>query len=147
MGWNMTKRIFIAHKKDLENETIDLMTTDVKNIFGTSFVTCGRDDYNKRALLCGGWDGWARSVAQILDPVSREPRYHMIVIPLEKIDVMNGSILVGKGTASILKYSKNAGREIIGFCDNEKYAITGAKTIDAEDWKAGWMLMIGDVIS
>ena len=100
-------RAFLAHPKDTDDPTIEvlkhaatgLLLAQIKAHHGglTPEVVTGRDDFNDRAMACGGWGPWAESVATgtgYIDGALRTLYDLIIVTPYQ---------LVGRATAQMLE--------------------------------------------
>lgn len=100
-------RCFLAHPKDCEDAEIDLLkgtaesllTQQIRAHGGTVIpaVITGRDDFNDRVMMCGGWDDWAASVVEGTGYVDGALRtlYDLIVVSPHAI--------VGKATAQMIE--------------------------------------------
>ncbi len=104
-------RCFLAHPRDTDDQTIDrllveattLLRAQIEAHHGTTrpVVISGRDDFNARAMACGGWEPWSESVAAgsgYVDGALRTLYDAIIVSPSQTI---------GKATAQMLDIALN----------------------------------------
>jgi hypothetical protein len=138
------RRLLILHAKSASTEETNKFVANTRAALraqaqdvGVEYdIVTARDDFEKRGLLAGGWDGWCRSMVDILDPVSRVPRFHGFVVPA--LDPASGTVRIGNATATILRFAREAGRDVLVLVDERLVAPTGARTINKDDWRAGW---------
>jgi hypothetical protein len=128
-------RAFLANAKGDAPDAIDDMVT--RAALALRLIAHGRpvvvvsgfDDYQRHAARCGSWDAWCRDVAQGIDYLSREPRYHAIVLPSSR---------VGAATAKIVEIAFFVGKPVL-LLDGKN--LSQAKTITKvaeRDWQKGW---------
>lgn len=146
-------RVFVAHAKGIpDDQLINIRealrdTLKKKNPAYTFNVVNGKDDYEQRAANGKlSWNFWTKSVADFRDASTRDPRFHLIIVPAESMDIALGYVGVGKATAMIVKLCHETGKQIsaFDFDNNQGYAIVGASTRDEKDYVSGWTLRIGD---
>jgi hypothetical protein len=144
-------RIFLAHAKAMSELAVDAACSAVWEVLSAKntdldiVVISARADHAARALSCGGWDPWCKSISDVLDPISREPRFHAVVVPRGPFDDPCGDcVSVGRATAAICKYAVAAGRPVYVFDVSERVVLPakGAETVDAEDWLLGWRILV-----
>lgn len=128
-------RAFLAHAKSDTDEEIQSATDRSRNALReiakgkTVVVTTGRDDYQRHMSRCGSWDAWARDVGQGIDYISREPRYHTIVVPSERC---------GAATANIVKVALSVGRPVLRLDGTKLTKVARVVQVAARDFKTGW---------
>lgn len=150
----MAYRIFIAHPKSYDDETLAALVAGLKKELeqrNPTFqfeLTLGRDDFEARGMRLG-WDDWARSISAVTDPISRTPRFNAVFVPCRKGELASlGGIVVGKATIQICDHARKAGTVMRAYVMDAELGhrllpIDGARTISNEDYKAGWVLEVG----
>jgi hypothetical protein len=128
-------RVFLAHAKAASDEEIQSATDRARNALReiangkTVAVTTGRDDYQRHFARCGSWDAWARDVGQGIDYLSREPRYHAIVVPTPR---------VGAATANIVRIALAVAKPVLLLTDRRLTKVATVVQVSARDFRTGW---------
>ena len=95
-------------------------------------VTCilGTDEKDNSFAQQGSWDAWCAHVATGIHFEQRTPLFNAIA-------VMGDTM--GKATASIMSQALSAGRMGIIASGGKVKRVVSVQTLDAEDWKSGWI--------
>jgi hypothetical protein len=141
-------RVFVAHPRSMEEAVIETTCAAVqqllaeKNVDLEVAVTSARDDYSARSLACGGWDRWCNSISDVVDLFTREPRFHAVVVPRAPLDC-DRTVTIGRATAVICKAIVSVDRPLLVFDFDARalFPAWGVRTIDADNWKAGWRIL------
>lgn len=124
-------RVFLAHPKDMDEGRLDALSKQAeRNVTrvqrkhgGTAkvVVVTGFTDFNARVMACGGWDGWADSVATsvVYRDGSRLPLYDMIVVTPANV--------FGMGTAKIVEAALRVGRPVFYMPEDDDQTDEGTK--------------------
>lgn len=137
MGDKPELRIFIAHAKGDSEETLiemrDAITLALRRAFPSREpkVTLGRDDYNRNFTAAGSWDTWAREVATAIHPTTREPRYHGIVVPADR---------VGAATQAIVGQALGMAKPVLLFLDGRLTQAKSVVKLPGRDFRTGWLI-------
>lgn len=136
------KRIFVAHPRALTygplvelKAQVTALARQLKTREGLPcepIVTLGRDDFEANAETLGGWDAWCKNVATGIDYVSREPRFHAIIVaPAPE---------VGKATAQIIRAAFAASKPVLVIEPGGAGLIPAQRIVqhDPRDFRAGW---------
>lgn len=99
-------RAFLAHPRDIEDDVIELLKQEATRLLVAQVaahqgnlapeVIAGRDDFNDRAMACGGWEPWAASV------VSGSGYVDGALRTLYDLIVVSPRVVIGKATAQML---------------------------------------------
>ena len=132
-------RIFIAHAKGDSDQALKEyvagITLALRQTFGNREpkVTLGRDDYARHFATAGAWDRWARDVVTRIMPVSREPAYHGIVVPVDD------TARVGAATKIMIEHAVTIGKPVLIY--SQAGILTRASRVvkvAERDFKTGW---------
>lgn len=147
---------FLAHPKSLEDAAVDRLrdathmcvATAIKHMNGNAIpdVTAGRDDFNARAMACGGWEAWVDSVATgqgYRDGVLRAYFDVIVVAP---------DAAIGKATARIVEQAlagsyRSAPRPVFFMPDPDApdggllYPVTAVRNNDPSNFRSGSTLV------
>jgi hypothetical protein len=129
-------RAFLAHAKGDDPNAIADMTRRAALALrliahGRSVVvTSGISDWERHFSRCGSWPAWARDVAQGVDYLSREPRYHTFIVPTER---------VGAGTAQVIQGALGVGKPVLRLDEESLTVVTECEKVAQGDWKTGWV--------
>jgi hypothetical protein len=102
-------RVFFGHSIRHEYDDIEPLMARCKESMQAAWpdknlvFTTGRQDWQDRMPVMGGWERWAPSVAGTL--AGGEPRYHIVVVCV-------GVFPVGNATHIIAEKCLEAGREV-----------------------------------
>jgi hypothetical protein len=129
-------RAFLAHAKGVSPDAIEEMIQRTLAALrpvahGRKVViTSGLVDWEAHFARCGSWEAWQRDVAQGIDYLTREPRYHTIVVPSPR---------VGKATAAIVEGFLYTGKPALLLLESgELSVITECVRVAERDWQQGW---------
>ena len=134
-------RIFIAHAKGDSDRALkeyaEGITLALRRTFGAREPkdTLGRGDYAQHFARDGSWDRWARDVVTRIMPVSREPAYHGIVVPVDD------TARVGAATKIIVEHAITIGKPVLIY--SQAGILTRASRVvkvAERDFKTGWRI-------
>ena len=123
--------VFFAHPRAYPDSVIDRTVADLAARLGHP-VTAGRDDYKLRGSVLG-WEAWERDVAIGFDPMTREPRFSVFIVP---------ELSCGRATATIVRLALQAGKPVFFFGSQEAREIVAVQDTGTDNWKSGWNLVI-----
>lgn len=133
-------RFFLAHAKSCGDDEIAALTelatrTVTRFAKGQPFsVVPGRTFFEEAFKRCGSWPAWMDEAAGGIDPVSREPLFHAILVPAGPI---------GSGTAGIIERALMAEKPIFAFDGEARAAqVVEVRLVDLADWKTGWRVRV-----
>jgi hypothetical protein len=131
-----TKRIFLAHSKSDDNvlalvEKTQKLAESMAAAGVRIEVISGRDHHMANFRRCGSWDSWAREVATGVHPITREPRFDMIVVPAGPL---------GKATKEICEHALGASKPVLILDSGVLLRASRVVTVDSQDFKSGWRL-------
>lgn len=139
-------RVFLAHKKSTPPEELKAICDAVRDRLraknpeiGPIEVVSGVEDHDKNFLERGSWEAWTSYVVSRADVVTREPYYHIIVIPVSDYEAKMGEVRIGRATAQIVNAANAAKRQVAIFAGDLR-AVTGGLTYDSDDWRTGWAI-------
>lgn len=133
----MKCRAFLAHKRATNDKRIDQMVAGATLLLrdrGADFaqVVAGRDDFKARSASLGGWKPWQRDVATGQDEYGIAT-FDAIIVP---------DLQIGKATAEMVRAAIGVQRRVYFWRKGELVPVVGVETVDANDWKEGWILQL-----
>ena len=128
------KRIFLATAKGDSPDKIDGWKRELLAELPGVTIVDGYTDWQDNFSRCGGWNEWARDVAQGRD-INGQARYDLFVCPYA---------CVGKATAQILEAAMQSGKPVVLASADGAKRVIGVMQVDAHSWKAGWELVTDD---
>jgi hypothetical protein len=131
-------RAFFANRRDVPDEAVARAVADVQSRLGPGYVVVsGKQDFESNFARCGGWTEWARDVATGTDYLTREPRYHLAIVPDRN---------VGRATAQIVEEMLRAGKRVLYWPeDGQPARVRAVHQLDDENWRSGWSLELDPV--
>lgn len=129
------KRFFLAHPKSYGDGEIEAACRRAQIALaavskGKPFViTPGRAFYEQRFKAAGSWEAWTREVATGVDPVTRAPIFHAILVP---------GTGCGAGTARMVEHAISAGKPVFSFDEAGARRVVRVTCDNREDWQNGY---------
>ena len=132
-------RAFYAHTRATPDEVIDASKMRLQALLseavGDSTVIPGRDDFQDRSALEGGWKGWLHSVHSGTMP-DGEPRFELLLVP---------DAVVGKATAQMIEGFLDAGKPVMFWNGLERFAyVVSLNVLPDGNWKQYAEVVISD---
>ena len=131
-------RWFLAHAKGDDDVVIDEWVVGLTQNLGSPgwavTVTPGRDDYETRARVIGGWKVWCKDVPHGLR-YDNQPLFHGVIVPIHStVDRPT----VGKATATIIDGFVREGKYAFAWCpDTATFRqIVSLSENEEDDWKS-----------
>ena len=130
--------VFLAHRKDTDDNTIDQWCMEVAEAARAKAlnvqVHSGRDVFHQFAKMKGGFSRWGTWIARGGDAVQR---FNNIVVP---------DLILGRATADIVREALRVGTSVTYWDpDTKEFAsVADVTTIDDQNWKNGWRLELSN---